>query len=107
MSGTPAVALASPAPLMYTAENPQRSIKRAMAALNAPGITTQPLAIARRNRVVFLTLFIELFSSVAMTQKKETPLLAVTYPPTSFPGNTHVTTIDPTRAGRNEGCLAE
>jgi hypothetical protein len=55
MSGTPAVAFASPAPLMYTPENPQRSINRAADALNAPGITTQPRVIARRKSVVLLT----------------------------------------------------
>src|SRR5687767_14260332 len=62
MSGTPAVALASPAPLMYTAGNPARSTRRAVAALKAPGIATQPFRIERRSRVVFRRDSIKLFS---------------------------------------------
>src|SRR5437867_1456939 len=57
MSGTPAVALANPAPLMYTAGKPQRSTRRAVAALNAPGIAMHARAIARRNRVDLRTVF--------------------------------------------------
>ncbi len=40
--GTPAVAFAIPAPLMYTASNPARSTCRAIAAFGTPGIVTAP-----------------------------------------------------------------
>src|SRR6266576_397790 len=49
MSGTPAVELASPAPLIYTASKPARSTWRAMAAFGTPGIITVPLAINSRS----------------------------------------------------------
>jgi hypothetical protein len=40
MSGTPAVAFAIPAPLMYTASKPARSTCRAIAAFGTPGNIT-------------------------------------------------------------------
>src|SRR6266516_3869588 len=49
MSGTPAVELASPAPLIYTASKPARSTWRAMAAFGTPGIIIVPLAINSRS----------------------------------------------------------
>src|SRR5437773_1519584 len=49
MSGTPAVAFAIPAPLMYSASKPARSTCRAIAAFGTPGSATQPLVINSRN----------------------------------------------------------
>src|SRR5215510_4313840 len=58
MSGTPAVAFAIPAPLMYTASKPARSTWRAIAAFGTPGSITQPCAINCRNRAALLLLVI-------------------------------------------------
>src|SRR5688572_5555889 len=65
---------------MYTAEKPQRSIRRAVAALNAPGIATQPLAMARRSSAALLTLFI--CRRLSAKYRKTTTLL---YYPTLLP----------------------
>src|SRR6266705_6168237 len=54
MSGTPAVALAIPAQLIYTASNPARSTCRAIAAFGTPGIITAPFAINSRSRAPLL-----------------------------------------------------
>src|SRR5438876_865988 len=56
MSGTPAVAFAIPAPLMYTASNPARSTCRAIAAFGTPGNITAPCAIKSRSLLLLLIL---------------------------------------------------
>src|SRR5436309_5827574 len=56
MSGTPAVAFAIPAPLMYTASKPARSTCRAIAAFGTPGNRMQLCAINSRSLLLLLML---------------------------------------------------
>ena len=58
MSGTPAVELAMPAPLTYTASNPALSTCRAIDAFGTPGIITVPGLINSRRCLLLLLLIL-------------------------------------------------